>query len=291
MKIGIIGGGSIGLLMAVYLSEQHEVTIYVRRNKQKEHIDTHGLYIGQAHIQRHIKVDLFTNIQAADCFFICVKQTDLQDVLPFIQKFQMVPTIFLQNGMGHLHMIDKLEQPLFVGVVEHGARRINDNHVEHTGEGVIKIAAYKDKLHGLDRLIVAFDRPHFPIIHMDNWYDLLSKKLIVNAVINPLTALFRVKNRQIVKNTHIRNLAKVLCAETATVLRLNEREEWEHVQNIAHKTGANRSSMLTDIESDRPTEIEAITGYILGLSDAYLPYTSFVYQSIKAVEKQKGLSE
>lgn len=291
MKIGVIGGGSIGLLMAVYLSEQHEVTIYVRRNKQKEHINTRGLYIGQTHIQRHIKVEILTNIQAADCFFICVKQTDLHDVLPFIQKFQTVPTMFLQNGMGHLHMIDKLDQPLCVGVVEHGAQRINDNHVEHTGEGVIKIAAYKDETHDLDRLIVALDRPHFPVIHMDDWYDLLSEKLIVNAVINPLTALFRVQNLQIVKNSYIRNLAKVLCAETATVLRLNESEEWERVQTIAQKTGANRSSMLTDIESDRLTEIEAITGYILGLSDAHLPYTSFVYQGIKAIEKQKGLSK
>ena len=34
MKIGIIGGGSIGLLFSYYLSEQHSISLYVHTKEQ-----------------------------------------------------------------------------------------------------------------------------------------------------------------------------------------------------------------------------------------------------------------
>lgn len=289
MKVGIIGGGSIGLLISCYLSEMHDVTIYVRRQAQKERINTKGLYIDKQPILHSVKASLLSELETTDCLIICVKQTEILNILPFIKKSKTVPTIFLQNGMGHIHMIQTLSQPSFVGVVEHGARRIDDNHVEHIGIGSIKIAAYSDEQKQLEQLADMLNQTQFSVKHKNNWYELLSEKLIVNAVINPLTALFRVQNSALIMNPYINRLAKMICDETAIALQLDVDKQWEHVQNIAQETGKNRSSMLSDIESNRPTEIEAITGYVLRLNNNDLPHTEFVYHSIRAMETQKGI--
>jgi 2-dehydropantoate 2-reductase len=40
-------------------------------------------------------------------------------------------------------------------------------------------------------------------------------------------------------------------------------DPWAHVQEIARLTGANRSSMLQDVEARRRTEIDVISGAIV----------------------------
>ncbi len=42
MKIGIIGGGSIGLLLAGRLGKQHEVTLFTRTESQADRINRAG---------------------------------------------------------------------------------------------------------------------------------------------------------------------------------------------------------------------------------------------------------
>lgn len=43
LKIGIIGGGAIGLLCASYLSEHHDITLFTRRKQQAEEIRALGI--------------------------------------------------------------------------------------------------------------------------------------------------------------------------------------------------------------------------------------------------------
>lgn len=284
MNIGIIGGGSIGLLVGSFLSLNHQVTIYVRREEQKQKINTNGLMINDANVSL-IKTLLINEIEKEDCLIVCVKQPQLSSVLPSIQNIQNnIPIIFLQNGMGHTKCFEMFDNPLYVGVVEHGAIRKNDNHVIHTGKGLIRLAPYQGDENQFHHLVKELNLPTFPFKSASNWRDLLYEKLIVNAVINPLTTLFNVKNRMILDNPYICLLAKQLCKEAADTLHLNYTNEWQRVQKIAKATGNNISSMLADINNKQKTELEAITGYLLKESKQEMPFTSFIYNSIKALE-------
>src|SRR5690625_2738321 len=99
MNIGVIGGGSIGLLIGSYLASKHHMTIYVRRKEQMETINTYGLLLNQTKIHQ-VKSLLLTNVKNEDCLIICVKQPQLKCIIPFIQKTRKnIPLIFLQNGM------------------------------------------------------------------------------------------------------------------------------------------------------------------------------------------------
>lgn len=289
MKIGIIGGGSIGLLVSSFFSLEHEVTLYVRREEQKEKINKHGLWLDESNI-RHIKALLINEMKQEDCFVVCIKQPQITSILPFIQNLRSnIPIIFLQNGMGHIELIKTLNNSLYLGVVEHGAVRKSDYQVNHTGKGLIRLASYQGSNEQFKNLLTELNHFTFPIEASSNWKQLLSKKLVVNSVINPLTTLFQVKNKQIIDNPYIYQLAKQLCREAADTLNLSYQTEWKNVRKVVSVTGENTSSMLMDMNNKQETEIEAITGYLLKKSKRKVPYSLFVYNSIKALEVKNGI--
>ncbi|HLR66049.1 2-dehydropantoate 2-reductase [Virgibacillus alimentarius] len=293
MKVGIVGGGSIGLLVSGYLYKEHEVTIYCRRKEQKQKINDDGLFTAESSKPRPVKALLLDELQQEDCLIICVKQSQISTILTKIKMQKTdTPFIFLQNGMGHIELLD-MDNPIFVGVVEHGALRKTDNYVQHTGKGLIRLAVFQKGNVHLETLVEQFDQCCFPVQKEADWRRLLHEKLIVNAVINPLTALLHVRNGAIIDNPFINQIAKVLCMEAAMVLKMDFLKQWNRVQSIAENTRKNTSSMLKDIKGKQKTEIEAITGYIINQCDhtSHLPYSTFVYDGIRALEREKEIDQ
>lgn len=296
MNIGIIGGGSIGLLISSYLAKKHTVTLYVNRKEQRQLLEQNKLQLFQMNKDKtsvSVTAKLLTEIKAEDCFIVCVKQTQVTHVIPYLHKAASdIPIVFLQNGMGHIQFIKKLHQPIYVGVVEHGANRINDYTVNHLGNGKIKLASFSGRDNQLTQLVSTLHDCSFPFKQSNDWETLLKDKLIVNAVINPLTALFDVPNGEVVQNEDIQYLAKKICEETALALDLDKELAWRRVKDIALNTKENISSMRSDLQKRQMTEIEAISGFILHENNPeQFPYTTFVYRAILALTIQKGIKD
>ncbi|MGM8211847.1 2-dehydropantoate 2-reductase [Virgibacillus sp. W0430] len=290
MKIGIIGGGSVGLLIGGYLGRDHDITFYVRRKEQADLLNKNGVnVVGQQ--TTLVQAKLCKDLEREDLLIVSVKQPHIRQVHQYIREsHNNSPLLFLQNGMGHVEYFKQFAQPIYVGVVEHGAFRKEDTTVIHSGFGSIQIAMHTGDRKQLHLLVQHLNQLDFPVKLSPNWNELLVNKLVINAVINPLTALFQVKNIGVIENNAIQFLAKKLCNEACSVLHLNPLEQWERIKTIAYKTGANTSSMLEDINQGRKTEIEAISSYIRKKSTRDLPYTNFVYRSILALEEKKGIS-
>lgn len=93
------------------------------------------------------------------------------------------------------------------------------------------------------------------------------QKLAVNAVINPLTALYRCRNGELLDAGEREQRMKVLANEADGLLcRLYP--DWPadtlaRSREVARQTAANTSSMLADVLAGRPTEIQFINGYLL----------------------------
>lgn len=289
MEIGVIGGGSVGLLMGIYLSDKHHVTIYVKRESQKKKINKEGLYLTGSQKRYSVKALLLNEMNNEDLIIVCVKQPQLINVLRFLQsQKELMPLLFLQNGMSHLEHLKELLNPILLGIVEHGAFREKDNHLSHTGKGIVSIASYNTTSNELDRVIKQLNSASFPIHKSENFDQLLKEKLVVNAVINPLTAMLKIKNGSVITDSSALFLANKICEEVARTIKLDPHEQWLRVKSIAQKTSENHSSMLTDIINNQETEIESILGYILAISKEEIPYTLFVYHGIKAIEASKG---
>jgi 2-dehydropantoate 2-reductase len=298
MKVGIVGGGAIGLLIATYLTKyDHDVTIIVRREAQKQLIKNEGIHRITSHDDKKSSYEKVTAVTLSesdneyyDLLIVTVKQYQLQSVLQTIdnKNIKIHYALFLQNGMSHVPLLRQVKcESVIVGIVEHGARRLTDNTVIHTGLGKIRTASYSGSVTEVRRLTSALSAEHFPFFYEEEWYKLLAEKLIINSVINPLTTLYQVTNGKLLNNAHfLRNMER-LCQESVDVLGLNNNDEMlAKVKKICYKTATNRSSMLVDFESGRETELEAICGYILEQAkqkEISVPHTSFVYESLLGI--------
>ncbi|WP_080846566.1 2-dehydropantoate 2-reductase [Cytobacillus gottheilii] len=294
MKIAIIGGGAIGLLFAHYLSKEHEVTLYVHQQGQADLIAREGLILEKDNQYTQItqKSQLFHEWKGEeDLTIMAVKQYHLPELMPLLLKGQndSHSFLFLQNGMGHLKLLHQLTAGLvFVGTVEHGSLKKAGNHIAHTGIGMTKIAAFSgEKVCELAHN----DISDFPFEWHTNYKAMLAEKLLVNAVINPLTAVFQVKNGEIIRNSYYLQIFTMLYQEVSAILQVADKEKgFLHVQNICKKTAANFSSMYKDLEQGRKTEVDAILGYLLEEAreqqfEAQL--TALFYYSIKAKELEQ----
>lgn len=302
MAVSIIGAGAIGLLFSAYLKKANvDVTVYTRTNEQAEIICKEGLYLVVNDVETNFKVQAkaITAVDMLDdeIILVAVKQYQLNDLKQIIRKNRKGKIfLFLQNGLGHLEFLKELNDcQIFLGMVEHGAKKIAANKVIHTGIGITNIAYFTSN-QSIDEPIFYQDwnQEQFPFAFRSDWYEMVAHKLVANAVINPLTAIFRVKNGQLLVNPYLKQLMHSLWLETVEVLQLQSEDLWGYVVDICEKTQANESSMLRDIQAKRPTEIDAISGYIIErakMQNMLVPYTTFIYNSIKALERENRSSD
>jgi 2-dehydropantoate 2-reductase len=108
----------------------------------------------------------------------------------------------------------------------------------------------------------------FHVQTVEDARSLVWGKLVVNAAINPLTALLRVKNGELLERPSAREMMGALAREAAQVAYAEQiilpfSNPVEAVEEVARKTAANHSSMLQDVLRGAPTEIDAICGAVV----------------------------
>ena len=295
VKIAIIGGGSLGLLFTHYLNEFHQICLYVRSKEQEYTLSSKGIMFeknGQKSVH-FVNTANFSEWEGKeDLTILAVKQYHLPDILK--KMAEVTPNykgsfLFLQNGMGHLKWLDTIQaNNVYVGSVEHGAKKESLNHVIHTGSGITRIAIFKGHSINIINKIANQFIDRFPFTVEKDYESMLVKKLIVNSCINPLTAVLNVRNGELLDNPHYNKLFKNMFKEISSILYMDDKDKtFSHLESICRKTAANRSSMLQDLDGNRPTEVEAILGYVLekaGEKGVYAPLTEFFYESIKGKE-------
>jgi 2-dehydropantoate 2-reductase len=112
-------------------------------------------------------------------------------------------------------------------------------------------------------------------------------KLAINCAINPLTALHRCRNGELA-GPALAPLLATLCEE---IMQVSAAAGFgavtgdlpAQVAAVVHATANNRSSMLQDVLAGRGTEIDYITGYLLGVASHHgiaVPENESLYRSI-----------
>lgn len=296
MKIAIIGGGSIGLLFAYYLNQEHEVVLYVRNPEQMKDLRQNGLFLNMKEDTYHTVIDVKSTsewgMHHEDLSIITVKQYHLPSLLDHAVLSEEHPLLFLQNGMGHLKRLQQLKtNMIYVASVEHGALKRSHNAVSHTGNGVTRLAVFRGvRLEKMDRLALSLE--NFPFVWEQDYYNMLVKKLVVNSIINPLTAILKVRNGELLDNPYYFELFTMLFNEVKAILKLeNEEAYYDNLISVCRNTARNRSSMLKDIEENRPTEVDAILGFLIEEANEKkitAPLVTMLYNMIKGSSQRKG---
>ncbi|EOR26802.1 2-dehydropantoate 2-reductase [Niallia nealsonii AAU1] len=115
---------------------------------------------------------------------------------------------------------------------------------------------------------------------------------MVNSIVNGLTSILQVQNGQLLENGHYAQLANMFMNEVLEILTITEVDKKmyrDYCLDVIRNTALNKSSMLKDIEAGRPTEIDAILGYILEEAkkkQKNAPIASTIYYMIKGKERE-----
>lgn len=197
----------------------------------------------------------------------------------------------LQNGLGNYEILmDALGQDrVALGVTTVAARMLEPGYVQHTGEGKISIGIHHN-LHGMEELL---NRAGFQVEMIADPKSLLWGKLVINAAINPITALLRVANGELLSRATARELLREAAYEAATVatrqgIKLPYTDPILAVEEVARNTGSNTSSMLQDVLRGTPTEIDAINGAIIRAGELVhvpTPVNRMLWRLVKALDQ------
>ncbi|WP_126425983.1 ketopantoate reductase family protein [Brevibacillus marinus] len=298
MQIVVIGGGSVGLLLAGRLALAGQLVLLVTRQPaQAAALAGEPLMLqtlaGEVAAAKVAAVPFSQRLPAADFYFLAVKQPALPQLLPALAAIpRSARVIALQNGLGHEELLAGVlarEQCLFAVNTE-GARRHSPTFVEHTGRGMLHIG-YLDGPGkpdaALSQLLERLRAAGIDCRFAEAMRPLLWRKLLANALINPLTALYEVPNGALVRHAFLLDLLRLLFREAAAVAQAAGMKitdvDWQDILTICRNTSRNLSSMLQDLLEGRQTEIAAINGYIIRTANRCgiaVPAHEALYRSI-----------
>jgi len=277
MKIVIIGGGSVGLLMAARLALAHEhVQLVTRSEEQAASLRNQPVVLHTLQGEKK-EVPIFAQAHSAalpiaDLYLLTVKQPDIRSLLPALRGIPSTARVLaLQNGLGHQEVLGEVCHPsqIFFAVNTEGARRLSPREVVHTGRGLLRIGPPYAR-QKRDRIIEAFvqlaSQAGMEALYVEETSSYLWRKVLANAVINPLTGIFEITNGELLDSPITLKTMRMLFDEAKRVAETQGEKiteaDWQDILTICRNTSRNYSSMLQDLKNNRQTEIDAINGYI-----------------------------
>lgn len=291
----IVGTGALATLFAARLAEAgNSVTMLGTWQEGLASLRRHGArLIDQGGNEHRFEVQVIQdprecqNVQHA---LVLVKAWQTERVAAQLRKSLAVDgvAVSLQNGLGNretlahhlgLHRVA-------LGVTTTGATLLGPGLVRAGGEGTISLEQHPS----LEPIEWALASAHFQVQLVEDARSLIWGKLVINAAINPLTALLRVPNGVLLERPSARKMMHILARETAQVARAEDvalpfTDPAAAAEDVARKTAANHSSMLQDVLRGAPTEIDAICGAVVRAAQKHgiaTPANQACWQLVKA---------
>ena len=268
----IVGTGALATLFAARLSAKgNPITMLGSWEDGLHALNEYGARLVDANTaERAYPVDATNNLE--DCkgaryALVLVKSWQTERVATQLADCLAEDglALTLQNGVGNRELLaEALGLPrVALGVTTTGATLLGPGLARAGGEGVVSVEAHPH----LGPLEAALTGAGFNVQVVNDADALVWGKLVINAAINPLTALLRVPNGELLQRPAAHKMMGVLAREAAAVataqgIHLPFKDAVRAAEDVARKTAANHSSMFQDIRRGAPTEIDAICGAI-----------------------------
>ena len=277
MHVVVFGAGSLGSLVGGLLGRTHEITL-VGRGEHVRAVRADGLRLTGA-VDLTVYPEARTEPPAsANLVVVTVKAFDTPaaaDALAAMDEAGVV--LSLQNGMGNEETLAAaLPSPVLAGTTDFGAERTGPGVVRCNGVGEVVLGPPEGgESPAADRAGGAFREAGIDATVAADMPRRLWTKLAVNAGINPVTALARVDNGAVLEEP-LAGIARGAARETAAAataagVDLGPEEAVAAMEGVARETADNVSSMRQDVEAGRPTEVDAINGYVVERAEEPVP--------------------
>ena len=261
MKIAIFGAGALGSVLGAILSKKNDIVLITRGEHLKK-IREEGLKIN-GFTEGIFHMDALSYYPGnADLIILTVKNYQTAEAVREIKReYNGEMLVTFQNGVGVVEILKKNKIDVVPGVTTHGATLVKWGMVNHTGYG----KTYIGEISGIitDRVKKVgenFTNCGLRTEVVDNIMERRWIKAAVNSCINPLTAIAKVKNGELMRNENLHNIMRCVAEECEDKLKkMGIRENiLSLAEEVVRETEENYSSMLQDILRGRRTEVDYI---------------------------------
>jgi len=273
--IGILGAGSLGRLWAALLP-QGQAAFLPRPDADPGAAILSYTFESIRGSHRSIALPWLQSPDGLSLLLVTTKAGDTVDALQhWLARIPAsVPVVLFQNGLGSQQAVANAwpEHPILAASTTEGANRPEPNRVVHAGTGETWVGpltpAAGPELAGVVSQLATTGL----VVHAeDQILPRLWQKLVVNAGINPFTAILDCPNGDILVNDFFLRHIDPLCSEIAGLMAAEgignptPAELRQRIETVARNTARNTSSMRGDILNGRRTEIDFINGYLVQL--------------------------
>jgi 2-dehydropantoate 2-reductase len=277
MKLAVLGPGALGcLLAALFWEAGARVSLVDYRPERVARLRRRGIRLraleGDYRVIK-VPIGLAPEVGPCDLTIVAVKAYQTAAAaraLPGLMHHGGM-ALTLQNGLGNLEEMALVVGPerLLAGVGLLGVIREDEGRIIYAGRGAIFIGVpASSQVSGPEVAAVVdlFRQAGLECQPREDIEAVLWEKLVINAGINPLTALLRVPNGALPRLPQVWEVAVAAARETQAVARASglslRGEPASRLRQVCTATAANHSSMLQDILAGRPTEIDALNGQV-----------------------------
>lgn len=277
-SVAILGAGALGTLLAYQLKRHTAVTVWLlARSAHPGSVQLVGadpvpvpvLHPGE-------RSDSHSVALAAPCdlLIVTVKAYDTAEAVCQAAPLTGPATIglTLQNGLGNAEVLAAHlgADRVLAGATAQGATLLQPGLVRHAGGGETQVAPWAPGGPAVRRapaIAALLQAAGIATTVQPEAGPLLWRKVTANCAINPLTALLRVTNGELLQIPGAVRILEAAAREAGTVAAAAgihlPGDPAAEARAIARATAANRSSMLQDLERGRRTEIAALNGAIV----------------------------
>ncbi len=291
MEIIVLGAGAIGSLYGAKLTAENDVTL-VGRAEHVAAINSHGLRIEglESQIVRVRAATALDHLGPEALIVLTTKVPDsaaaLGSIAPLVRDDTTI--LCLQNGIGSERVARMAlgdRGTVLRGITQFGAIFKSPGTIQFMAQGYTLIEQHERSARLANILSAAgLDCRVSPNIGADVWH-----KLVINCVVNPITAILRcevggIANPQLapLKRLVIDECSAVAAAEGVTL----ENDFMREIDDF-FRPSHNLSSMHQDLRRGRQTEIEYLNAAVVSLGHQHnvpCPVNAALTAIIKAME-------
>lgn len=300
MKVVVVGCGALGSLLAFKMIKAGiALTVLQRDGVQYEALKAGGiLFVDSEGKKERVPCEVvktLDGLEMAELAIVTVKayQTEAAAWALRGHLAEDGVALTLQNGLGNAEILAGTfgAERVAAGTCTYGVHRRGPGEIAWGGDGMVRLGPWKAG-RDLSPVEALLKKAGIDVRLESDPRRALWEKVILNAAVNPVSALTRLKNGILLESPVARALVFQLVEEGVQAARsAGETVETESMQglvrSVLEKTAENRTSMLQDIENGRKTEADAILGKLVEIArekGKELVRTQTVHALIKAIE-------
>ena len=299
-RIAVVGAGAVGGYFGGMFARAGAPIVLIGRRHFADAVNSNGLVLDKSEGQERIRVAATTEMSAIrDCSLILfsVKANDTAEtakqIAPFLQPDATV--VCLQNGVDNADRVRAATNVVTVPAVVYVAVSVPEfGRVKHLARGDLIIGPLSERT---TEVANVFNRAAISCRISENIEGELWVKLLCNCALNAISALGHARYGQIVQSGDAKQLMQDVVDEVLAVARaagvvlpgVHDRASgMAAAMEIATQMADAFSSTAQDLNRGRPTEIDALNGYIVRQGAALavpVPINSALFTLVKLAEQ------